>query len=108
DINRMNILIGDIPFGQLFKMRMRRLVPLLESRLPTAQQYGLISDPTALQATASALLDKGPRATVSDFYVFARSNFSKKGLRILVDLRREGIRVPLPDSENGTPTRAQV
>src|SRR5262249_11710594 len=31
-----------------------------------------------------------------------------KGLRILVDLRREGIRVPLPGSEKGIPRRAKV
>jgi hypothetical protein len=108
DINRMAILIGDIPFRRLFRAPLRDLVPQIESRIPQAHTYGLISDPVKAEQLAAAMVKRGPRVSIADIYVHPRSDFSNKALKLFVDLRRLGVRIPLPGGEKKEKKRAEV
>ena len=108
DINRMNLLMGDVPFRRLFLAPMRKLVPLLETRVPQAQTYGLVSDPERLEHLAKAMVKRGPDVSIADIYVNSRQEFSDKALKLFVALRRLGIRIPLPGDEKHQKQRLRV
>lgn len=98
DINRMVILIGDIPFRRLFHKPMSELVPQVRARLGEAQRYGLLDDPAQTDRLAQALQQQAPELSIGAFYARSRGHVPRDVQAILIGLRRQGIRIPLPNA----------
>ena len=98
DVNRMVLLVGDIPFRRLFHTPMSRLVPEVAPRIQQAAAFGLMADPAGTLALAGQLQQQAAKQTVGDFFARSRREIGRGVLGILVGLRRQGIRVPLPNS----------
>jgi hypothetical protein len=98
DVNRLVLLIGDIPLRRLFRTPMSQLVPEIAPRVQQAAAFGLIADPAATLALATQLQQQAPGRTLGDFFARSRREIGRGVLGILVGLRRQGIRIPLPNS----------
>src|SRR5204863_4142293 len=59
---------------------------------------GLILDLARVTELGTVLKDKGGELTVGDCYARARRRIPNEIQHLLVELRREGIRIPLPNS----------
>src|SRR5437773_8796220 len=59
DINRMVILIGDIPFKKLLCTPLSELIPILRERVVEAHRCGLILDLARVTELGTVLKDKG-------------------------------------------------
>jgi hypothetical protein len=109
DINRMVILVGDIPFRRLFRTPMSQLVPVLRPRVAQAAGFGLIGDPGRVFGLSNELEQGAPRSTIADFYILSRRHVPRGVRDVLLQLRREGIRIPLPNAGGSDSTvRAEV
>jgi hypothetical protein len=106
-INRMVILIGDIPFEQLFTLEMRALVPLVRPQIRVAAIFDLIDDPDEVAELLDELREEASRSTISDFFVLSRVQVPSRTRDLLIALRRRGIKTPLPLSD-GSLTDARV
>jgi hypothetical protein len=105
-INRMVILIGDIPFAQLFTLQMIKLVPLVQPQIRVAATFDLIEDPDEVAELADELSEEASRSTISEFFVLSRDQVPSRTRNLLIALRRQGIKIPLPLSD-GSLTNAR-
>jgi len=98
-INRRVILIGDIPFEQLFTLEMRALVPLVRPQIRVAAIFDLIDDPDEVAELLDELREEASRSTISDFFVLSRVQVPSRTRDLLIALWRRGIKIPLPLSD---------
>jgi hypothetical protein len=106
-INRMVVLIGDIPFSQLFSLPMREFVLRVRPRIQTAASLGLIVDANQITELADTLQNLASESTISSFFASPRSSFSVQAVQTLIALRRHGIRIPVPTATDDVLTRAR-
>jgi len=99
-INRMVVLIGDLPFNQLFTQPMKEFVPVVRPRILTAASFGLIAHPDQVTTLADILAQQASLSTISDFFASPRSSFSAQIVSAFIALRRQGIRIPVPPSDS--------
>ena len=57
-INRMVVLIGDIPFSRLFLAPIREIGPLVAPRVKMAARYGLLREPALVEQLIGELIKK--------------------------------------------------
>lgn len=105
-INRMVILIGDIPFEQLFTLRMRAFIPLVRPQIRVGAIFDLIDDPEETADVADELREEAGGSTISDFFALSREQVPSRTRNLLIALRRRGIKIPLPLSD-GSLTEAR-
>lgn len=98
-INRMVILIGNISFEQLFTLNVASLSPLVRPQIKIAAKFGLIRDVEEVLDLVDELVKEAGNSTITDFFALGRSAFSQRTVKILIELRRRGIRIPLPASD---------
>lgn len=106
-INRMAVLIGDVPFHQLLGTPMQQLIPgTLLPRTQTAAALGLIQDPGLVMALLQSLLAQSPRATLAG--LFAGEQTSDQASQTLVRLWHSGIRLTIPPADAQPGPRSAV
>lgn len=97
-INRMVVLIGDIPFRDLFRLPLAELIPMIFPRIQEAAGLGLIASQAEVEALVEQLHDMGGSLLIEELFVRSRSQIPFEVLEVLIQLRRNGIRIPLPIS----------
>jgi len=107
-VNRMVLLIGDIAFIDLFGLPMGSLVPRIAPRISQAAGYGLLRNPDRVEELAGALQSRARESTIADFFISPRSQVAPDTLTLLIQIRREGIQIPLPLSEGRSPEPRRV
>jgi hypothetical protein len=95
-INRMVVLIGDIPFDRLFVAPIQELAPLVLPRITVAARHRLLRAPAVVDQLMHELVSSAGSHTIGSFFVHSRHEVSSDISLLLRKLRREGVRIPLP------------
>lgn len=98
-INRMVVLIGNIPFKELFLMPIRQLAAIAKPQVRLAAEFGLLLGRDTVEKLIDDLVATAGSATVGEFYVKSRDQVAPETLLTLRRLRRHGVRIPLPVSD---------
>ena len=95
-INRMVVLIGKIPFKDLFRTPVSKLAGKVGPRVRDAAELGLLKEPAIVEALIRELATREKAATIGDFFVKSRDQINPETHIVLRKLRRHGLRLPLP------------
>jgi hypothetical protein len=95
-INRTVILLGDVPFGELFSTPLAELAEQLSPRLETLLEVGLLDDPQRVRDITAELVKAKPGVTIGNCFTSTHESFGFNNVATVVALRREGINIPIP------------
>ncbi|MGD0830619.1 MAG: hypothetical protein ABR907_06735 [Terracidiphilus sp.] len=98
-VNRMIVLIGEIPFSRLFLAPFRQLAALVEQRVGAAASFGLLREAEQVRHLLRQLSQQSGDATIASFFVSSRDQVAPETSLLLRRLRRHGVRIPLPVSD---------
>jgi hypothetical protein len=95
-INRMVVLIGDLPFSVLFSAPLRIVIRHATPSIERAATAGLLPKPDVLAGLALEVSRDASGLTVSDLFSATRAEIPPTLIEALIKIRRSGVQIPIP------------
>jgi hypothetical protein len=95
-VNRMVVLVGEVPFKRLFTERISSLAEHVGSRVDDAVDAGLLDDGPAVSEAIHGVARAGGDHTVEELFAAGRHELGREVTESALALRRLGVQIPIP------------
>jgi hypothetical protein len=95
-VNRMVVLIGDVPFRRLFSEPLAALGERVLARADEAVDGGLLDDEAAVREAVARLLTSASELTVGELFCREHHHLRREVVESTIAVRRLGIQIPIP------------